>query len=119
VTCAGYRSVVAATKSNLGGDWTVEGESSKQFPGAKKTSKPFEKAVCRPSVATPSGKGKEVALSNSFAHIGLEDAANEEFTLHSPITFLDVFEKALSSNDRGKMRVGEDEVRGFSPTPAI
>lgn len=119
MTGAGYKSAVAATKSNLGGDWTVEGESSKWFPGAKKTSKPFEKAIRRPSVATLSGKGQEVALSNSFAHIGLEDTTNEEFTLHSPITFLDVFEKALSSKDRGKMRVGEDEVRGFSLTPSI
>jgi hypothetical protein len=78
------------------------------------------KPISRSSATqAPSDKVKALGLSNSFAHIGLEDTAEEEFTLRSPVTFLDVFEKALSSKDRGKAKVGEDEVRGFSPTPGI
>jgi hypothetical protein len=64
---------------------------------------------------------------NSFDAIGrieLEDGVEEEFKLRSPTTFLDVFEKALSSRDKGKAKVGEHVMssspgRGFSPTTML
>jgi len=67
---------------------------------------------------------KGVRLSNSFAAIGrgnLDKEDDEGVALRTPITFLEVFEKALSSNDKGKGIVGDqgDGVpfeRGFSPT---
>lgn len=79
--------------------------------------KPAEKAMQRPSTENKTKKkdGK-LRQSNSFEKIGLEDTVDEEFTLRSPITFMDAFEKAMSSKDKGKLKVGENEVRGFSPT---
>jgi len=64
-------------------------------------------------------KGKEkmkgVRLSNSFAAIGrgnLDKEDDEGAALRTPITFLEVFEKCLSSNDKGKGIVG-DQGEGF------
>jgi hypothetical protein len=96
------------------------GVNTRKSPGAVQTPSKIMKPISRPSATkVPSGKAKTLGLSNSFAHIGLEDTNEEEFTLRSPVNVLDVFEKALSSKDRGKAKVGEDEVRGFSPTPGI
>jgi hypothetical protein len=68
-------------------------------------------------------KSGGVRVSNSFDAIGLEDTI-EEFTLGNPIAFLDVLEKALSTRDKRKMKVGESEKsmmmeRGFSPTALL
>jgi hypothetical protein len=90
---------------------------SKRTLGSGRSPNKVEKVIRRPSIATNAkSKGNRVKLSNSFANIGLEDTEEEEFTLRTPSTFLEVFEKALSSKERGKMKVGEIDVRGFSPT---
>jgi hypothetical protein len=46
---------------------------------------------------------------NYFKDIGLEDTLEEEFTLRTPITFLDVFKKALSNKGKGNENIGEHE----------
>jgi hypothetical protein len=90
---------------------------SKRTLGSGRSPNKVEKVIRRPSIATNAkSKGNRVRLSNSFANIGLEDTEEEKFTLRTPSTFFEVFEKALSSKERGKMKVGEIDVRGFSPT---
>ncbi len=60
-------------------------------------------------------------MSNSFEVIGV--VVDDEGKVHArtPTTFLDFFENAISSWDKGKAKVGEHEEdvdlgRGFSPT---
>jgi len=46
-----------------------------------------------------------------------------ENQIRPPSTFLDIFENALASNDKGKAKVGEfggsSPERGFSPHPLL
>jgi hypothetical protein len=57
-------------------------------------------------------------LSNSFEQLAKEDKVVEQVQSRTRITFMDVFEKALSSKGKGIMMVGEGSmvVRGFSLT---
>lgn len=100
-------------KKATGGGMILEGGVFKSSSVVEKTPINFVKTISRPSTNNSKGKGKEVCLSNSFAHIGLEDTDVEEVTLRSPVTFLDVFEQAISSKDRGKLKVGVNEGHGY------
>lgn len=75
----------------------------------------------QPSKACSGG----VRLSNSFSALRKRDKDEDEDVekVRPPPTFLDIFENALASKDKGKAKVGDCGVsspkRGFSPTPLI
>jgi hypothetical protein len=68
--------------------------------------------------STSKEKSGGIRLSNSFERLAKEDKENEEVQSRQPITFMDVFENAISFQGRGKAKVGKGslDVRGFSPT---
>ncbi len=68
--------------------------------------------------STSKEKSEGIQLSNSFERLAKEDKENEEVQSRQPITFMDVFENALSSKGKGKAKVGKGslDVRGFFPT---
>jgi hypothetical protein len=87
---------------------------------------PFDRTIRKPDGASKAKrKSGGIRLSNSFEPIGRpkEEGDDEENKVRTPIpiTFLEVFEKALSSRDKGKAKVGENLVgeRGFSPTMVL
>jgi hypothetical protein len=82
----------------------------------------FDRTIRKPVGASKTQrKTGDVRLSNSFepiSRLGKEDGDEDERKCRTPIpiTFLDVFENALSSRDKGKTKVGETlGERGFSP----
>lgn len=86
---------------------------------------PFDMTISKP-VGTPKPKAsiRGLRLSNSFATIGrmgdIDNEIEEADKERVPLTFLDVFEQALSSKGKGKCKVVDDEKnslaeRGFSP----
>jgi len=68
--------------------------------------------------STSKEKSGGIRLSNSFERLAKEDKEKEEVQSRQPITFMDVFENAISSKGKGKAKVGKGslDVRGFSPT---
>jgi hypothetical protein len=88
----------------------------------KQQTEKFDKTIKKPlSAAKPKDKNGRIRISNSFDTIGLEDTLEEEFTLRTPTTFLDVFENTLSNWGKGNEKMGEYEKnitqeKGFSPT---
>jgi hypothetical protein len=85
----------------------------------------FDRTIRKP-VSAPKlkNKGEKIRLSNSFEAIGrieMNEGLEEFSRPKTPTTFLEVFEKALSSKGRWKTKVGGssqgvDGERGFSPT---
>jgi hypothetical protein len=71
--------------------------------------------------STSKEKSGGIRLSNSFERLAKEDKENEEVQSRQPITFMDVFENALSSKGKGKAKVGKGslDVQGFSPTQVL
>lgn len=83
---------------------------------------PFDRTIRKPNGASLSkGNSGGIRLSNSFGPIGqyvmAEKEEEEEIPSKTPITFLDVFENALSSKDNGKAHIGESS-RGIEFSPS-
>jgi hypothetical protein len=86
-------------------------------------SMPLDGTIRKPNGASISkGKSRGIRLSNSFGPIGnnvVADKEEEEIPSRTPITFLDVFENALTTKDKGKAQMGEGSRGGgteFSPS---
>lgn len=86
----------------------------------------FDRVIRKPvGVSKSTGRPGTLRLSNSFEPIGRlekEEGDVEERHKRTPVptTFLEVFENALTSKDKGKTKMGESSggERGFSPTKA-
>jgi hypothetical protein len=93
-----------------------------QMAAKQSTPKHFDQTIRKPSSGSkPKRKEGGLRLSNSFDAIGMEIDAEGEVHDKTPSTFLDFFEKAISSRDKGKAKIGEHEEdvdleKGFSPT---
>jgi hypothetical protein len=82
----------------------------------------FDRTIRKPvRASTSKEKSGGIRLSNSFERLAKEDKENEEVQSRQPMTFMDVFENALSSKGKGKAKVGKGslDVRGFSPIQVL
>jgi hypothetical protein len=88
----------------------------------KKT--PLDRVISKPTGGSkPKSKIDRIRLSNFFDVMGnLEKEMEEdiEVRLRTPTTFLEVFEKVVSSRDKGKGKLNASPTdRGFSPPGGI
>jgi len=102
------------------------GQNSKAFNKVISKPKGFVKKKVFAVGQKPKAGVGGVRLSNSFSALRSSDKGVDEEVenqIRPPSTFLDIFENALASNDKGKAKVGEfggsSPERGFSPHPLL
>jgi hypothetical protein len=117
--CAGFGHAAYACSKKEKKVWRLKAPVQKKL-GAVSLANKFDKTISKPLRTTEKKSNNGVLrLSNSFEAIGRLDMEDRP---RSPTTFLEVFEKALSSKAKGKAKmcdsveslIGE---RGFSPSP--
>lgn len=112
--CEGFGHAAYACSKKEKKVWIPKGANRNVNNAVRKTGKanlviPFERIVRKPEITLKlKNKGEEVRLSNSFEAIGKIEMKEgfEEVSKPIPTTFLEVFEKALSSKGKGKAKMG-------------